>query len=102
MTAFARSERLALCETLRAVGPDAPTLCEGWLTRDLAAHLVLRESRPDAAPGIVVSALAGSVTLTGRAGELLFYAFGRTDHARVEIDGEPQDVTAFQTVHVGL
>ncbi|MGH8838521.1 MAG: TIGR03085 family metal-binding protein [Jiangellaceae bacterium] len=59
MTAFARSERLALCETLRAAGPDAPTLCEGWLTRDLAAHLVLRESRPDAAPGIVVSALAG-------------------------------------------
>jgi uncharacterized protein (TIGR03085 family) len=214
MTAFARSERLALCETLRAVGPDAPTLCEGWLTRDLAAHLVLRESRPDASPGIVVSALAGrtarvqrslaqlswpqlvdrvqhppfwsplswgpleeaanlsehfvhhedvlraqpgwaqprpidpayeqalwsavashgrllfrrspvrvvlhgpdgatasvhqlrapgagSVTLTGRAGELLFYAFGRTDHARVEIGGEPQDVTAFQTVHVGL
>lgn len=45
---------------------------------------------------------AGSVTLTGRAGELLFYAFGRTDHARVEIGGEPQDVTAFQTVHVGL
>ena len=59
MTAFARSERLALCETLRTVGPDAPTLREGWLTRDLAAHLVLRESRPDAAPGIVVSALAG-------------------------------------------
>jgi hypothetical protein len=25
-----------------------------------------------------------------------------TDHARVEIDGEPQDVTAFQTVHLGL
>jgi hypothetical protein len=46
MTAFARSERRALCETFRAVG--------------------------------------------------------RTDHARVELDGEPQDVTAFRTGHLGL
>jgi len=35
------------------LGPDAPTLCEGWTTRHLAAHLVVRESRPDAAAGIV-------------------------------------------------
>lgn len=40
------------------VGPDAPTLCEGWQTRDLAAHLVLRERRPDAAAGIMVPPLA--------------------------------------------
>lgn len=39
---------------MRAVGPDAPTLCEGWTTRDLAAHLVIREYRPDAAPGILI------------------------------------------------
>lgn len=44
---------------MRAVGPDAPTLCEGWTTRDLAAHLVIRERRPDAMPGILVGALAG-------------------------------------------
>lgn len=25
------------------LGPDAPTLCEGWTTFDLAAHLMLRE-----------------------------------------------------------
>jgi uncharacterized protein (TIGR03085 family) len=36
------------------LGPDAPTLCEGWRTRELAAHLVLRESRLDALPGIVL------------------------------------------------
>jgi len=59
MTAFARIERTALCDTLLAVGPDAPTLCKGWRARDLAAHLVLRESRPDAAPGSVLPALAG-------------------------------------------
>lgn len=43
-----------MCDLLDEVGPDAPTLCEGWTTRDLAAHLVVRESRPDASVGIVV------------------------------------------------
>ena len=37
----ARLEREALCDTLLALGPDAPTLCDPWRTRDLAAHLVL-------------------------------------------------------------
>lgn len=55
----ARKERAALVDTLRATGPDAPTLCEGWTTRDLAAHLVVRERRLDAAPGILVPQLAG-------------------------------------------
>lgn len=58
MTA-AQRERSALVDTLRAVGPDAPTLCDGWKTRDLAAHLVVRERRLDAAPGIMVPFLAG-------------------------------------------
>lgn len=48
----ARDERLALCRLLIRVGPDAPTLCAGWTTRDLAAHLVVRERRPDSAIGI--------------------------------------------------
>jgi uncharacterized protein (TIGR03085 family) len=52
-------ERAALVETFRAVGPDAPTLCEGWTTKDLAAHLVLRERRLDATPGIMLAPLAG-------------------------------------------
>lgn len=55
----AQRERAALVATMRSVGPDAPTLCEGWTTRDLAAHLVVRERRLDAAPGILVPALAG-------------------------------------------
>jgi uncharacterized protein (TIGR03085 family) len=37
------SERAALCDLFVATGPDAPTLCEGWATLDLAAHLVIRE-----------------------------------------------------------
>ena len=36
-------ERRQLCDLLLELGPDAPTLCEGWTTADLAAHLVLRE-----------------------------------------------------------
>jgi uncharacterized protein (TIGR03085 family) len=36
-------ERTELCDLLLELGPDAPTLCEGWTTSDLAAHLVLRE-----------------------------------------------------------
>jgi uncharacterized protein (TIGR03085 family) len=52
-------ERAALCDTFEKVGPDAPTLCEGWNTLDLAAHLVAREARSDAAIGLVVPALSG-------------------------------------------
>src|ERR1700676_153874 len=36
-------ERREICALLLELGPDAPTLCEGWTTADLAAHLVLRE-----------------------------------------------------------
>jgi len=54
----AQEERAALVATMRSVGPDAPTLCDGWTTRDLAAHLVVRERRLDAAPGILVPALS--------------------------------------------
>ena len=48
--------RRTLCDVFDEVGPDAPTLCEGWSARDLAAHLVVRETRPDAAAGILVKA----------------------------------------------
>ncbi|HEU4842113.1 MAG TPA: TIGR03085 family metal-binding protein [Ilumatobacteraceae bacterium] len=58
-TTPARAERDALCDLFLEVGPDVPTLCEGWTARDLAAHLVVRERRPDIAPGMVISALAG-------------------------------------------
>ena len=56
---LARDERLALCTLLDQTGPQAPTLCEGWATRDLAAHLVLREHRPDAGAGVMGGPLAG-------------------------------------------
>jgi uncharacterized protein (TIGR03085 family) len=52
-------ERRQLADDLLAAGPDAPTLCDGWTARDLAAHVVIRERRPDAAAGILVRALSG-------------------------------------------
>ena len=55
----AQRERAALVETMRTVGPDAPTLCGDWTTRDLAAHLVVREGRLDTTPGIAVPLFAG-------------------------------------------
>ncbi len=44
---------------MTAVGESAPTLCGDWNARDLAAHLVVRERRLDASPGILVPFLAG-------------------------------------------
>ncbi|GLY01927.1 MULTISPECIES: TIGR03085 family metal-binding protein [Actinoplanes] len=59
MVNHARTERALLADLLLRTGPDAPTLCEGWTTRDLAAHLVVRERRPDSAIGMLVPPLAG-------------------------------------------
>ncbi|MER5734161.1 MULTISPECIES: TIGR03085 family metal-binding protein [unclassified Streptomyces] len=57
MSTHAKRERLLLADLLEAAGPDAATLCEGWRTRDLAAHVVVRERRPDAAAGTLVPVL---------------------------------------------
>ncbi|MCW2632553.1 MAG: hypothetical protein JWR88_1515 [Pseudonocardia sp.] len=54
---LASEERRELCDLLDDIGPDAPTLCEGWTTRDLTSHLLARERKPWAAPGIVVPQL---------------------------------------------
>jgi uncharacterized protein (TIGR03085 family) len=59
MTNYARRERSELADLLLQAGPDAPTLCAGWTTRDLAAHLVVRERRPDASLTMLIPPLAG-------------------------------------------
>ncbi|QIS05082.1 TIGR03085 family protein [Nocardia brasiliensis] len=56
---MAQRERQQLVQAMVAAGPEAPTLCGSWTVRDLAAHLVVRERRPDAAPGILLPPLAG-------------------------------------------
>jgi len=56
---LAATERAALWDLFDELGPNEPTLCTGWQTRDLAAHLVIRERRPDSAPGILLRPFAG-------------------------------------------
>jgi uncharacterized protein (TIGR03085 family) len=51
---LSQRERWALCDLLLELGPDAPTLCEGWRSADLAAHLATRERRPDTTPGTLL------------------------------------------------
>src|SRR3954465_10442914 len=47
----AERERAELADLLDELGPDAPTCCAGWTTAHLAAHLVVRDRRPDALLG---------------------------------------------------
>ncbi|MEU2514820.1 TIGR03085 family metal-binding protein [Streptomyces syringium] len=58
MSTHAQRERLLLADLLETAGPNAPTLCDGWRTRDLAAHVVVRERRSDAAVGLLLKPLA--------------------------------------------
>lgn len=54
MALFDALERAQLCDLFDELGPQAPTLLEPWTTRDLAAHLVLREHDTRAGPGLVL------------------------------------------------
>ncbi len=53
-TPLVHRERAELVSLMRSVGPDHSTLCTGWTVRDLAAHILMRERRPDAAIGIAL------------------------------------------------
>ncbi|MFD8568385.1 TIGR03085 family metal-binding protein [Streptomyces sp. NPDC059639] len=74
MSTHAKRERLLLADLLEAAGPEAPTLCEGWTARDLAAHVVVRERRLDAAGGILVKQLSA-----------------RLDRVQAEFAGKPYE-----------
>lgn len=54
---FSSAQRNQLAHLFLELGPDAPTLCEGWETKDLAAHLWIRENRLDAASGMFIPQL---------------------------------------------
>ena len=49
-------ERAQLSDLFDELGPQAPTLLEPWVTRDLAAHLVQRDRDYLAGPGLVLLA----------------------------------------------
>lgn len=80
MTNFARAERLSVAALLRDVGPDAPTLCDGWTTLDLAVHLVIRDRYPAALPA----------NASGKAGKVEFFA-KRTAAREAELKDLPWD-----------
>jgi uncharacterized protein (TIGR03085 family) len=127
---WAPAERALLCDLLDEYGPDAPTLCAGWSTGDLAAHLVVRENSLLPAAGIFVPALApmtvramarvrrrpfrevlarirrgGLLPREGRLGEalhLLEFVVHRQDIARASTDrDDPPDADAGE-VDAGL
>jgi len=56
---FAKSERAELCDLFDLVGPDAPTLCDGWRAHDLAVHLWIRETDPVGVSGMLARPLSG-------------------------------------------
>ena len=58
MPSLSEAERQVLVDAMLVAGPDAPTLCEGWTVKDLAAHLVARERRPDSGPGVIIPVFA--------------------------------------------
>ena len=59
MPTHSSAERAALADALTAAGPHRPTLCDGWTTTELAAHLVTRERRPDVTVSGMLPGLSG-------------------------------------------
>src|SRR4051812_2653639 len=72
---LAERERADLADLLDKLGPDAATCCAGWTTAHLAAHLVVRDRRPDAMAGYGIEA-------TGHGGPLVAWAHRTEDHLR--------------------
>jgi uncharacterized protein (TIGR03085 family) len=88
---LATDERAALSDTFIARGPEVPTLCEGWTSRDLLAHLLVRERQPWLSGGIVVPALE-PLTERGMAG----YADTPWDAMVADLRGGPPAWSPFR------
>ncbi|TYP84902.1 TIGR03085 family metal-binding protein [Blastococcus xanthinilyticus] len=76
-------ERAALADLLDELGPDAPTCCAGWTTAHLAAHLAVRDRRPDALPGYGLEMLPGGARLAWWSHRLEDRLRGSTPYAEV-------------------
>ncbi len=73
---LSQSERAAIADLLEQLGPDQPTCCVGWRTRDLAAHLVGRDRRPASMPRLVLGGpfAAWTERVRSRAGRTRLWA----------------------------
>ncbi|WP_456600644.1 TIGR03085 family metal-binding protein [Blastococcus sp. SYSU DS0616] len=76
-------ERAALADLLDELGPEAPTCCAGWTTAHLAAHLAVRDRRPDALPGYGLEMLPGGARLAWWSHRLEDRLRGSTPYAEV-------------------
>jgi uncharacterized protein (TIGR03085 family) len=56
---LADRERADLADLLDELGPDQPTCCGDWTTAHLAAHLAVRDRRPDALLGFGLEEVTG-------------------------------------------
>ncbi|WP_394940943.1 TIGR03085 family metal-binding protein [Psychromicrobium sp. YIM B11713] len=63
---FVDPSREVLAETLLAAGPGADTLCAGWRTQELAAHLYLRERNAGVGLGLILRAFSRASDTTTR------------------------------------
>ena len=72
---FVAREREALADLMTALGPDAPICCAGWTTAHLAAHLVVRDRRPDALAGYALES-------AGQGGPLVAWSHRAEDRLR--------------------
>lgn len=89
MSDLAREQRERLCDTLASLGSeqwDAETLCAGWDAGDVAAHMIVREREPWAAPGII---LGGPFATFTRARQDAWRARGRDTLIRTLRAGPP-------------
>ena len=80
---FAARERAALADLLAELGPDAPTCCASWSTGHLAAHLVVRDRRPDAMPGFALEVLPAARVLTAHSHRLEERLLGSTPYGEL-------------------
>src|SRR5205814_13683 len=102
---LARVERLLLVDTLRALGPDQPTLCEGWTTHHLVAHLKIREGNLwDETRTVLTGEVAevrqaptprATVVVAGLPSETILFLYGRRPVADVDIAGTDEAVATF-------
>jgi len=72
---FVARERDSLADLMTGLGPDAPTCCAGWTTAHLAAHLVVRDRRPDALAGYALES-------AGQHGPLVAWSHRAEDRLR--------------------
>jgi hypothetical protein len=104
MTSLAKRERYAIAQTLRNLGPDAPTLCEGWTSFDLLVHLISRVGIIAKSDQGVFTIKSGNscVTMEGDVVDLILYSFGRKSAASIKFEGDEESIRILKETKFSL